>query len=65
MSQNWSSVFSGVIGSTLFYKDVLREKQMSIQKFGDGYKLYMKKVPTLMFFLGFFFAISSLLSFEV
>jgi len=47
MSQHWLSVFSGVMGSALFYKDVLREEQMAIEKFGDDYRRYMQKVPTM------------------
>jgi protein-S-isoprenylcysteine O-methyltransferase Ste14 len=52
MSQHWLSVFSGVVGSTLFYKDVLREEQMSIAKFGDDYTRYMRKVPRMNLVLG-------------
>jgi protein-S-isoprenylcysteine O-methyltransferase Ste14 len=52
MSQHWLSVFSGVVGSALFYKDVLREEQMSIEKFGDDYKRYMRKVPRMNLLLG-------------
>jgi len=47
MSQHWLSVFSGVMGSALFYKDVLREEQMAIEKFGDDYRRYMQKVPRM------------------
>jgi protein-S-isoprenylcysteine O-methyltransferase Ste14 len=52
MSQHGLSVFSGVVGSALFYRDVLREEQMSIEKFGDDYKRYMQKVPRMNLFLG-------------
>jgi protein-S-isoprenylcysteine O-methyltransferase Ste14 len=52
MSQHWLSIFSGVVGSALFYRDVLREEQMSIKKFGDDYKRYMQKVPRINFVLG-------------
>jgi len=52
MSQHWSSVISGILGSALFYKDVLREEQMSIVKFGDDYKRYMEKVPKMNLVLG-------------
>jgi len=47
MSQHWLSVISWIIGSALFYRDVLREEQMSIKKFGDDYKSYMQKVPRM------------------
>ena len=52
VSQHWLSVLSGVFGSALFYKDVLREEQMSIEKFGDAYKRYMQKVPRMNLLVG-------------
>jgi len=52
MSQHWLGVISWIMGSTLFYRDVLREEQMSIAKFGDDYKRYMQKVPRMNFVVG-------------
>jgi protein-S-isoprenylcysteine O-methyltransferase Ste14 len=52
MSQHWLSVLSGVVGSALFYKDVVREEQISIKKFGDDYRLYMERIPRMNFLLG-------------
>ena len=52
MSQHWLSVFSGIMGSVLFYIDILREEQMSIEKFGDDYKRYIQKVPRTNLILG-------------
>ena len=52
MSQHWLSMISGVLGSALFYKDVLREEQMSVEKFGDDYKRYMEWVPRMNFLIG-------------
>ena len=52
MSQHWLSVISGVLGSALFYKDVLREEQMSVEKFGKDYKRYMKRVPRMNLLIG-------------
>jgi protein-S-isoprenylcysteine O-methyltransferase Ste14/ubiquinone/menaquinone biosynthesis C-methylase UbiE len=52
MSQHWLSVISGVLGSALFYKDVLREEQMSVEKFGDDYRRYMERVPRMNFLIG-------------
>jgi len=52
MSQHWLSVISWLMGSTLFYRDVLREEQMTIEKFGDDYKHYMQKVPRMNLLLG-------------
>jgi len=49
MSQHWLSVISVILGSALFYKDILREEQMSIERFGDEYKRYMKEVPRMNF----------------
>jgi len=51
-SQHWLSVISWIMGSTLFYRDVLREEQLSIEKFGDDYTHYMQKVPGTNLLLG-------------
>jgi len=52
MSQHWLSAISGVAGSALFYKDVLREEQMTVAKFGNDYVRYMDRVPRMNFFIG-------------
>jgi len=52
MSQHWLSVISGVLGSALFYRDILREEQMSVEKFGDAYKRYMERVPRMNLLIG-------------
>jgi protein-S-isoprenylcysteine O-methyltransferase Ste14 len=52
MSQHWLSVLSGVVGSALFYRDVLREERMSIKKFGDEYRRYMERVPRMNLLIG-------------
>jgi len=52
VSQHWLSVISWIIGSTLFYRDVLKEEQLSVEKFGDDYKRYMQKVPRMNFLIG-------------
>ncbi len=52
MSQHWLSIFSFVVGSTLYYRDILREEQMSVKKFGDDYKKYMERVPRMNFLVG-------------
>jgi len=52
MSQHWLSVFSGIMGSILFYRDVLREEQISIEKFGDDYKRYIQRVPRMNLIVG-------------
>lgn len=52
MSQHWLSAISVILGSALFYKDILREEQMSVKRFGDDYKQYMKRVPRMNFLIG-------------
>ena len=52
MSQHWLSVIAGVLGSALFYKDILKEEQMSIERFGDDYKRYMERVPRMNLLIG-------------
>jgi len=52
LSQHWVSIVSWIVGVALFCRDVLREEQMSIQKFGDDYKRYMQKVPRMNFVVG-------------
>ena len=52
MSQHWISVFSYIIGSIMFYKDVLREERMNIEKFGDDYTGYIQMVPRMNIILG-------------
>ena len=52
MSQHWLSIFSFVVGSALFYRDVMREEQMSVKKFGDDYNKYMERVPRMNFLVG-------------
>jgi protein-S-isoprenylcysteine O-methyltransferase Ste14 len=52
MSQHWLSAFSAIVGSALFYRDVLREEQISMEKFGEEYKQYMERVPRMNFILG-------------
>jgi len=52
MSQHWLSVISWILGSMLFYRDVLREEQMSSKKFGDKYQRYIERVPRMNCFIG-------------
>ncbi len=52
ISQHWSVVFCGLTGSILFYRDILNEEQNNLQKFGDDYRRYMKRVPRRNLFLG-------------
>ena len=47
ISQHWIGAISGLLGTGLFYRDILREEQMSIARFGDVYREYMDKVPRM------------------
>lgn len=52
MSQHWLTVFSGVTGSILFYRDILKEEESNIEKFGADYKAYMERVPRMNILVG-------------
>ena len=54
MSQHWLSIFSFIVGSALYYRDILREERMSVKKFGDDYKKYMERVPRMNSYLAFY-----------
>ena len=53
ISQTWLIAAIGLVGIILLYLDVLFTDKYEIQKFGDDYKRYMKKVPRTNFILGF------------
>ncbi len=52
LSQTWIIAALGLICIILLYLDILNADKYEIQKFGDEYKSYMKKVPGTNFFLG-------------
>ena len=52
VSQHWLSFISGGVGSILFYIDVLKEDQVNIEKFGEAYSHYKKRVPAMNFVIG-------------
>ena len=52
ISQNWIVVATGVIAITLQYIDIIKADKHEVEKFGDDYKHYMKKVPRINFILG-------------
>ena len=47
ISQHWLSVIITVPIAVLFYRYVLKEEQNLIVKFGDEYKHYMQRVPSM------------------
>ncbi len=52
ISQHWLSVIIAVPTVVLFYRYVLKEEQNLIVKFGDEYKQYMQRVPSMNPILG-------------
>jgi len=49
---HWLFGVLGVIGTMVVYMSCREEDQRLIEKFGDDYKAYMKKVPRMNFVLG-------------
>ena len=52
ISQNWLITIMGVAVIIALYIDIIMADTYEIEKFGDDYKRYMKKVPRTNFFLG-------------
>lgn len=52
ISQNWIVITTGVLAITLQYIDIVKADKHEVEKFGDDYKHYMKKVPRMNFILG-------------
>ncbi|MCW4031231.1 MAG: hypothetical protein NWE80_02585 [Candidatus Bathyarchaeota archaeon] len=50
--QHWIIIILGIPIKPLTYIDLIRADKASIEKFGDDYKTYMKKVPRANFLLG-------------
>jgi protein-S-isoprenylcysteine O-methyltransferase Ste14 len=54
LSQHWLGIVTGLLGSGLFYLDILKEEKMSVLKFGEEYRDYIRRVPRLNLFLGLY-----------
>jgi protein-S-isoprenylcysteine O-methyltransferase Ste14 len=52
MYPHWLFSLLGVIGTAVIYMSCRYEDQCLIEKFGDDYRAYMKKVPGMNFILG-------------
>ena len=52
IAQHWSSVILGLASMGLVYADTFKADQYCIEKFGDGYKRYMERVPRVNFMAG-------------
>jgi protein-S-isoprenylcysteine O-methyltransferase Ste14 len=50
--QHWIIILLGIPIAPLTYIDLIRADKDAIEKFGDDYKAYMKKVPRANFLLG-------------
>lgn len=47
LSQHWLSAALGTSWGLLFYRDILKEEQWNIAKFGEEYVGYMERMPGL------------------
>ena len=54
VTQHWLSIMAGAIALVTFYIDTLGVDADCIEKFGEDYKRYMKRVPKLNFLLGIY-----------
>ena len=52
ISQSWLIAIMGFVVITLLYLDILMADKHEVEKFGDDYKRYMKRVPRTNFVLG-------------
>jgi protein-S-isoprenylcysteine O-methyltransferase Ste14 len=52
ISQHWLSAIAAVPIFVLFYRYVLKEEKNLIVKFGNDYKCYMQRVPSMNFIVG-------------
>ena len=50
--QHWVVILLGIPVIPLTYMDLIKADKDAIEKFGEGYKAYMKKVPRANFLLG-------------
>lgn len=53
LSQHWLSAALGISWGLLFYRDILKEEQGNVTKFGEEYVGYMERVPGLNPIAGF------------
>jgi len=49
---HWASVILGLVSIGIVYIDTFKSDQYLIDKFGDAYKRYMKRVPRVNFIAG-------------
>lgn len=52
VSQHWIIVVLGIAGMIIMYRDIILADRHEIEKFGEDYRRYMKKVPRMNLILG-------------
>ena len=52
VSQTWLIAIIGIVSMLLMYRDICHADKHELEKFGDEYQRYMKKVPRTNFLLG-------------
>jgi protein-S-isoprenylcysteine O-methyltransferase Ste14 len=52
ISQSWLIAITGIVVIPLLYLDIIMADKHEIEKFGDDYRCYMKRVPRTNFLLG-------------
>ena len=52
LSQHWVAVLLGVVGSTFFYLQAVREERYCLAQLGEPYEQYLQRVPRFNLVLG-------------
>jgi protein-S-isoprenylcysteine O-methyltransferase Ste14 len=52
IGQHWLLWLLAVVGMLLIYADIFRTDEMCIEKFGEQYRRYMQRVPSVNFLVG-------------
>lgn len=54
ISQHWLIIVLGLPAMVLMYIDIQRADKLELEKFGDAYRQYMRRVPQINFIKGIF-----------
>ena len=54
ISQHWLIIMLGIPAMILMYMDIQRADKLELEKFGDVYRQYMRRVPQINFIKGIF-----------
>lgn len=52
LAQHWLVISLGIVSIALLYRDIQEADREGLDKFGDEYRNYMKRVPQMNFLLG-------------